>query len=110
MRTDDRVLRRFAHVLPREFRERVFEPALADIRLDELTRRRPFARLILAAECLRLGLPQYVWARRRPTKLGITLAIAATVAVGVIVGVRLRYAAQWKTEATRAHSERAPSR
>jgi hypothetical protein len=108
MRTDDRVLRRFAHVLPREFRERVFEPALADIRLDELTRRRPFARLILAAECLRLGLPQYVWARRRPTKLGITLAVA--IAVAMLVGARLRYAAQWKDEAaTRVRSERGRS-
>jgi len=100
----DRLVRGFAHLLPREFRERVFEPALADIRLDELTRRRPFARVILAVECLRLGLPQHVWVRRRPTRLGITVAVA--VAVALLVVGRLRYAAHWKDPAAvRARSE-----
>ena len=98
----DRFLRAFARLLPREFRERVFEPALADIRLDESTLRRPFARAILVVECVRLGVPQHVWRRGRPTIAAVALVVA--LALSAFVVVRLRYAAEWKADAV--HSAR----
>ena len=73
MARNDRLLQALARLLPKEFRERVFEPAWADIRLDEsraAARRRTawMVRLVLVAECLRLGLPQLLWHRGRPTR------------------------------------------
>jgi hypothetical protein len=86
-----------SRLLPREFRERVFEPALADLLLDEeTTRRGRWPRLLLVAECARIGLPQHLWRRRRPTRLGLALGlIALVVALGVS---RRRYAARWEAE------------
>jgi hypothetical protein len=100
MRNSDRLLRGLARVLPREFRERVFEPALADIQLDEVTTPRPFARTILLVECFRLGMRQHLWHRGRPT--GIAVALVVMLVVGALVASRLRYAADWKAEAARA--------
>ena len=83
-------LRAFARLLPREFRERVFEPAWADLQLDE---RQPAAAqrlswvgsLVLVAECVRLGLPQYLWRRGRPTRLAVgTLALLVVVSLLVL--------------------------
>jgi len=97
----DRALRWLSRVLPREFRERVFEPALADLRLDEAeSRAGRWARLALAAECLRVGLPQYFWRRRRPTRITLALGLAAIVVAFAVA--RLRYAASradaWQSE------------
>jgi hypothetical protein len=101
MHDGDRALRWFARALPREFRDRVFEPALADLRLDEAGgERRRWARVTLALECMRLGLPQYLWRRRRPTRAAIALGVGAIVVT--LVAVRLRYAAQWKAESLQA--------
>jgi len=98
----DRLLRRFARVLPREFRERVFEPALADLRIGESAApNNGFARVLLLLECLRIGLPQHVWRRGRPTRLGLTLACALLVVS--YVAVRLHYAAEWRAEDMRTH-------
>jgi hypothetical protein len=92
MANSDPALRAFAHLLPREFRERVFEPALADLHLDEASgERRPWGRAILVAECLRLGLPRYFWARGRPTRL--TIAVVSTLVVFALL-LRRKYA--WK--------------
>ena len=102
MRDKDWLLRGFARALPKEFRERVFDPSLADIRLDELHARRPLARAILVLECLRLGLPQYLWRRGRPTAAGIAILIA--VAVGTLAVMRLRYVAAWKAGAMEAQT------
>ena len=97
----DRVLRWFARVLPREFRERVFEPALADLQLGEAAgTRRPWARTMLALECLRIGLPQYLWRRSRPTRTAVALGVAAIVVT--LVAVQRRYVAQWKAESPQA--------
>lgn len=93
-------LRWLARVLPREFRERVFEPALADLRLDEATHgRRDWARVTLVLECLRIGLPQYLWRRRRPTRAALLLG--ATAVVVAVAAMRARYGARtarWRAE------------
>jgi len=92
-----RQLRWLAAVLPREFRERVLEPALADLLLSELTSgRRRFARLTLIAECLRIGLPQHLWHHRRPTRAALVLGAAAIVVA--VAAARLRYAERWRAE------------
>jgi hypothetical protein len=75
--------------MPADFRERVFEPAMIDLWLDEAGREatprgRWLARFVIIAECLRLGLPQYVWRRGRPTQLGGALA-AAMLVVSLLV-------------------------
>ena len=89
----------FARFLPREFRERVFEPAWADVLLDE---QRPGAhrrgavlsRFVLVLECLRLGLPQLVWHRGRLTRLARGAAVAVVVvAVALVVLLRAAYPA-----------------
>lgn len=83
------LLRLVARCLPREFRERVFEPAIGDYRL-ELASRRPGASRRLAgelwfvAECLRIGVPQFVWMRGRPTRAGRIAALAVIVVVGAV--------------------------
>ena len=87
MARSDAWLLAFARLLPAEFRERVFEPALADLRLGEnQTIGRPpsawMSRFVLVAECLRLGTPQLLWRRGRPTRL-------ATVVVGLLGVVSL---------------------
>jgi len=97
--SNDRLLRMAARLLPREFRERVFEPALADVQLDEVTARRPFARIVLAAECIRLGIPRHFWRKRRPTRAAVALLVM--VALGALVQARLRYAGDWKANAAR---------
>src|SRR5262245_7242743 len=99
MPDSDRIVRGLARALPKEFRERVFEPALSDIQLDELTRRRPLARALLVFECFRLGVPLYFWRRGRPTVVTVALLIALV--LGAAVSVRLRYAAEGKAEAGR---------
>jgi hypothetical protein len=80
-------------LLPRDFRERVFEPALADLRIEEaeLSRRRWLARVVLCAECVRLMLPSLVWQRRRLTKVGAAMLVGLLIAI--IVLQRLSYAA-----------------
>jgi hypothetical protein len=89
MARKDAVLQAFARLLPGDFRERVFEPALTDLWLDEdgmhaRRSRRWVARLVIIAECLRLGIPQLVWRRGRPTRLGGALLVAMLV-VGLLV-------------------------
>jgi hypothetical protein len=97
----DGSLRLIARMLPREFRERVFEPALADLHLDEagLVARR-WARVLLALECLRIGLPQHFWRRHRPTRAAVILV--ATAFVVAVAAARLRYAASWRAESGQA--------
>jgi hypothetical protein len=93
MGRSDTTFRMFAQLLPAEFRERVFEPALVDLQLDEAEplRRshRALARVVLVAECLRLGVPQFFWYRRRPTRL--TMGIVGVLVVAMIVVQRLDY-------------------
>ena len=88
------MLRRVARILPREFRERVFEPALSDIQLDDASVRRPLARAILIVECVRLAIPQYFWRGRRPTKLAVGLIVVLV--LGTLVRARYSYAAEWR--------------
>jgi len=97
MRSADRVLAWFARALPREFRERVFEPALADIRLGDAdgTSRR-WARAALVVECLRLGMPRHLWRRGRPTRTAFAVVVVALLVV--LAAARRNYAAQWKDE------------
>jgi hypothetical protein len=96
----DRTLWWLRAVLPRGFRERVVEPALSDLRLAELEGgRRWTARVALVAECIRIGLPQYLWQRRRPTKFAVVLGAAAVVVA--LGAARLRYAERWRDEPAR---------
>jgi hypothetical protein len=95
MARKDAVLQGFARLLPCEFRERVFEPALTDLWLDEddtnaRGSRRWIARLVIVAECLRLGIPQLVWRRGHPTRLGG--ALLATMLVVALLVQRHNYA------------------
>ena len=103
MARSHRFFRAFARVLPREFRERVFEPAWADILLDEQeagagrggsrgtgTLR---VRFVLMLECLRLGLPQLLWYRGRPTRLARRGAVALAVIAAILLLMRVGYAA-----------------
>lgn len=86
MGPDERWLRAVTYLLPREFGDRVLQPAWDDLRFNELsdpgsTSRtgRLGRRLHLLLECLRLGLPQYLWCHGKPTRL------ARVVGTGVLV-------------------------
>jgi hypothetical protein len=95
----DRALRRLSRFLPSEFRERVFEPALSDLHLEEAEQgSRRSARVILAIECLRIGLPQHLWRRRRATRFGVAVGVA-TIVVALVL-VRL-HATAWPPEPAR---------
>lgn len=96
MAPDNRLLRWCAQLLPAALRERVFDPAWADLQLDEAQRRTHgirahFARMILVVECVRLGVLGAVWQRGRPTRLVTTLAVVLAVASVIIL--RLQYPA-----------------
>lgn len=80
----DRALRAIGRLLPREFRERVFEPALSDLAPDD-------SRVLFCADCLRLGLPLFVWRRGRPTRMAMVILVG--LALGVLANQRVRYAA-----------------
>jgi hypothetical protein len=96
----DRILRLVARVLPREFRERVVEPALADLRIAGTGAQNCLGTALFLGECLRIGLPQHFWRRGRPTRFGVTVVCALVLIV--FVTMRLRYAPAWRAEATRA--------
>jgi hypothetical protein len=90
------ILRALARVLPGEFRQRVFEPALADLLFEEARSttgrsRRWLAGVALVGECLRLGIPQLVWRRGRPTRFGT--ALVAAMLVTALVIQRINYSA-----------------
>lgn len=93
MGRSDATLRIVARLLPGEFRERVFEPALTDLQLDEADPARrsnhALGRIALVAECMRLGVPQFFWYRRRPTRL--TIGLVGMFVVTMIVVQRLNY-------------------
>ena len=88
--------RLLARVLPSEFRERVFEPAWADIVLEEgagpRSRGTVFrARAVLLVECLRLGLPQWVWHRGRATRLARRAMGAVAIAAVLRILLNVAY-------------------
>jgi hypothetical protein len=86
-----------ARCLPRPFRERVVEPAYADLLLEEQngvrTADRLAARGVFLVECLRLGLPAWLWWRGRPTRLfrGVAAAVVLVVIAIWIVATRISY-------------------
>jgi hypothetical protein len=93
------ILRIVARLVPAEFRERVLEPTVDDLRREEAekpttTSRQWLARVNIAAECLRLGVPQFIWRRRRLTKLGVTVVATALLIVLVLQSLRYSYAAR----------------
>lgn len=93
MAADEKLIRALARLLPRDFRDRVFEPALADLRLDALRGTRwstTSARWRFAFECLRLGGPQHVWRRGRPTRLGTAILVALLLSACVIERINYR--------------------
>ncbi len=79
-------------MLPSEFRERVFEPAFADLILEEAAVKQGnrrmflgvFKRLLFLLNCFRLAMPQIFWHRGKVTKIARRMA-AAFVAVALIV-------------------------
>jgi hypothetical protein len=87
MVNDETLIRGLARLLPREFRERVFDPALADLRVDAIGRthrEQASSRLRFAFECVRLGARQHVWHRGRPTRLGNAIFLALLVSALVV--------------------------
>jgi hypothetical protein len=88
VRDEHRLIRAFARMLPRHFRERVFEPALADLRLEEHARGDARGgltpRLLLILQCLRVALPLLVWRHNRPTRILTTLLLIAGVTAVVV--------------------------
>ena len=93
MRGKDRFLVAVSHMLPREIRERIFEPALDDVWMREAanpnSRHRVFDRVVLVLECSRLGMTHLVWQRRRPTRL--VLAAGAAIALAMLFIARMNY-------------------
>jgi len=92
-----RRLRLVARVLPGEVRERVFEPALADLLLDhaergagqaQSSRRLTLAGLVLVLEAFRIGLPAYLWRAGSPTRAG--RVVVALLMVGAMLLVLVR--------------------
>lgn len=86
------VLEGFARLLPRAFREQVFEPALADLvlthRAEQARRPGAFAQLALIASCLWVLLVQIAWRQitpRRPVRLARTVVLAVLLAWYVIL-------------------------
>ena len=97
MALSDRLVRAFARLLPKEFRERVFEPAWADILLEEREaggdRRGALrTRCVVVLECLRLGLPQLLWHHGQLTRLGRRGATALAVIAALLLLMRVSYA------------------
>ena len=95
---DERWIRAITFLLPREFGDRVLRPAWDDLRIEELSGRGPASpggrlgrRLHLLLECLRLGLPQYVWLRGRPTRLAQLVGSALLVVALVLKLLSLKY-------------------
>ena len=86
-------------LLPREFRERVVEPAWADLALEEHASppRRAAAlaaRAILVLECLRLALPAIIWNRGRLTRLSrAALVVMLLIVAALLIARRRAYAA-----------------
>ena len=87
-----------ARLLPRPFRERVVEPAYADLLLDQDrahggTAGRLAARGVFALECCRLGLPAWLWWRGRPTRFsqGMAAILALFALLIWIVATQLSY-------------------
>ena len=96
MRRSETLLGVFARVLPREFRERVFEPAVADLLLAEHAQAlgkpaRWRARAGLIAACLRIGLPRLIWSRGRPTRFAWIFLLAAAVTALAIQRANYRH-------------------
>jgi hypothetical protein len=89
----DRFLVVLSHILPREIRERIFDPALDDVWMREASdpsrRHRMFDRVVLVLECARLGATHLVWQRRRPTRL--VLAASAAIALATLLIARINY-------------------
>ena len=88
----------WTRVLPGEFRERVVEPAWADLRLAERSgttwTRALAARAILILECARIGLPQHFWYHGRPTRAARVGLVV--VAVLMMLAMRIMYVrAHW---------------
>ena len=81
-------------IFPREFRERVVEPAYNDLIAEELTsgqdrkrRSTPFrawSRVGLVLSCFRVGLPRFFWNAGRPTVLANVIALSV-IFLGVFV-------------------------
>ena len=93
----------FALLLPRRVRERVFEPAYADLLLDDQearrtsrpkTARRLGAGAVLVLESLRLGLPSYFWQDGRITRFGrsaIVLLVSSMIVVFLLATLAKSY-------------------
>jgi hypothetical protein len=87
-----------ARLLPDVFRERVFDPAFADLIVEEAgqggtTPRfmpRYGQRILFILNCLRLGVPQLFWYRGRPTRLTGRVAAAFVVVFLVVVFIATR--------------------
>lgn len=75
----DTMLLWLGRILPREFVDRVAEPALSDeVHHWSANGRVPLlGRARFLCSCLLVGAPQWFWARRRPTRVTLFLAGSA---------------------------------
>ena len=94
MARSSRLLWWCARLVPDSFRERVLEPAWADLQLDEARLRLRGARLhlaqiIVAAECFRIATQDALWRRGRATPLVTMLVVF--LAVASVVMMRMQY-------------------
>lgn len=95
------VLKNLARLLPRTFRERVFEPAWADLVLTgrgDYSAHGPsaLAQLTLLATCLWVLVLQILWQQvtwRRPVRIARTVVLLLVVTGYVILRARYRHAA-----------------
>ena len=95
-RTGTPVLPWTSRLLPRVFREQVIVPAYADLLLEEgriRGFRRLFSRGAFVVECLRLGLPAWLWWQGRPTRLfgGIAAGVVVFALLIWIVATNVSY-------------------
>lgn len=94
-------LERFGRLLPRSFRERVFEPAVADLVLTNRANhreRRPgaLAQLSLIMTCLWVLVLQIAWQQptpRRPLRVARNVVLLLVVTWYVILRIRYGHAA-----------------
>ncbi len=81
---------RLGRLLPRDVRERIFEPAFHDLFADGAHRRSGFALrvLLMTADCARVGMAAVLFRRGRPTRAGwaVLLLGSISVALGVLAG------------------------
>lgn len=84
-------LRLLGRLLPREWRERFFEPAFYDLFVEGAHRRGHFGLrvLLMTLDCMRVGVASTLIQQRRPTRTAwvMLLLVTATTLLGIVAGM-----------------------